>query len=689
MQSLEERKLFAATGVNVVDSSGPIEQMIQAGGQIYVSSRHGPGSSLSQIYVTDGVKKNTRLLLDLSATGSQIASIGEIAATDDGRVFFTATAAGGKHLFELNTKTGGYTQLSSGTSQSWNTLTAAGNRLFAYQSNEKTVYAVNAGQTAPVAVAQVQVDSTFHAAGTYVFFTGPAEKLYRSDGTPGGTVVVSADYVVNRSDFFTSNEHVYFEASKAGENRSLFRVGLSGTSPVKIADDFYLLNTSHAELDGYVYFSGGYYNTSPKGGDGAQLYRAQITTGNVGIASKITGSNGAGRADAISAIGTSIYFTAGDGDYIPSQGTTDRELYRFNTTTKQVVKVTKNETLYPVEMGAGALSSYYFVAAPTKDDARFGSRALYRTNPITDQIELVSGVPTVSDLNGKPYQKVRSVAVGSRGFFFAADSDTNGRDTDVFFSATPFSVLDPATTILTIEGTEFADELTLRIDGNHLVVTQNGVEERHLLASIGRIEAYLKAGDDLFTADPDVAINTYVFGDLGNDTITTGSGRDTITGGAGKNYLYGGEGDDRINGSGGRDYLDGQGGHDRLYGNGGNDTLLGGMGIDRLWGGDGDDWMHGGQSNDKLYGDAGNDTLFGDKHDDLLFGGDGDDEIDGGIGNDTLDGNAGNDTLIGGDGDDVINAIDGYIDHITAGGGIDTATTDDDDSLVDLIEILN
>jgi hypothetical protein len=185
----------------------------------------------------------------------------------------------------------------------------------------------------------------------------------------------------------------------------------------------------------------------------------------VELASKISGGNGAGAPDGIGAIGNYVYYTAGDSQFLPSQGTNDRELYKFDTISKETTLVTNSNTLYPVEIGAGALSSYYFVAAPDKENARFGSRALYGTNPVTDEVELVQGLPVV-DKNGTPTTNVRAVAVGANGFFFTADTQVNGRENDVFFTATPFSSYDPQSMIVTITGTDFADYTTMRVEGN-------------------------------------------------------------------------------------------------------------------------------------------------------------------------------------------------------------------------------
>lgn len=686
-QQLESRTLYAASAAKVVDSPGPIEDMVEAGGQIYVSTRHGSGSSVSQIYMATGVKGKTKLLLDLNVAGATIGSIDHLTTTDDGRVFFTASATGGRHVFELNTSTGGYKQLTSGTNKYFQHLTATGKAMFAYESNSETIIRLGPGAKTFATVKQQKITSTFRAAGNAIYFTAPDQGLYRSNGTAAGTVKVSSDFSTGNNDFLAVNDYVYFEATTKGGEINLYRTAANSTSPQLLASDFFLTNTEHAELNDYIYFSGGYYGTSPKA-QGQELYRVKTLDGTVEIAADTNASSGSGVAG-ISAIGNAIYFVSSDGEFITSQGTGDRELFRFDTVKKTTTMVTKSNKLYPIEIGGAALNSYYFVAAPTKDDARWGSRALYRTDPTTDKVELVSGVPTVTDSNGQAYQEVQVLAAGSRGLFFTADTAEIGRDTDVFFVATPFSTVDPKTTILTIQATEAADVLSMKVVGSELIVTLNGSEERHALSSFARIEAYLKEGNDQFTGDASVTTNTYVFGDLGDDIIATGSGQDTITGGAGKNQLFGGDGADRLNGSGGRDSLDGQAGEDRLYGNGGSDNLIGGAGIDRLFGGDGDDILAGGSSNDKLYGEAGADFLYGGNQSDLMFGGAGADYLDGSLGNDTMDGESGIDQLFGGDGDDELLAVDGEKDLLSGDVGNDTAIADPSEGRLSAVEMLS
>ncbi|OBX48712.1 hypothetical protein A9Z60_04820 [Moraxella nonliquefaciens] len=89
--------------------------------------------------------------------------------------------------------------------------------------------------------------------------------------------------------------------------------------------------------------------------------------------------------------------------------------------------------------------------------------------------------------------------------------------------------------------------------------------------------AHLGAGNDVFNA---TGGKTEVYGQDGNDRVTTGTGNDVLDGGNGNDTLNSGAGDD---------LLFGQDGNDRLIGGNGDDILNGGAGDDYLQGGAGAD----------------------------------------------------------------------------------------------------
>lgn len=221
-------------------------------------------------------------------------------------------------------------------------------------------------------------------------------------------------------------------------------------------------------------------------------------------------------------------------------------------------------------------------------------------------------------------------------------------------------------------------------DGNDTVTTAGGAD----LLNGG-------AGNDVLNG---LGGNDNLVGDLGDDTLNGGDGNDTLSGGDGVDLIEGGAGDDTAQGGAGQDTVNGGDGNDSLYGNDGNDVIAGGAGADRLYGLNDDDTLDGGADNDLIYGGNGvdtldggngNDTLYGDAGNDTLRGGDGDDALYGyadadtlygdagadrgfgGLGNDVLYGGSGNDTLRGEDGDDTLHG-EADADQLFGGAGTDT-----------------
>lgn len=171
---------------------------------------------------------------------------------------------------------------------------------------------------------------------------------------------------------------------------------------------------------------------------------------------------------------------------------------------------------------------------------------------------------------------------------------------------------------------------------------------------------YGDAGDDIITSESPYA---YLFGGTGRDTITAPSYSGEVQGGAGADHLIGKGGylggklsyrdspaavsvnlgtgatsggdaqGDRIEdfqalaGSRFGDTLTGSGLDDSLSGLGGNDVIRGLRANDGLFGGDGDDQLFGGAGDDRLVGGAGAD---------LMNGGAGHDIADFGFGTDSL-----------------------------------------------------
>lgn len=171
--------------------------------------------------------------------------------------------------------------------------------------------------------------------------------------------------------------------------------------------------------------------------------------------------------------------------------------------------------------------------------------------------------------------------------------------------------------------------------------------------------------------------NDVIVGTAGADMIFTLTGADSILGGGGSDSVFSGSGNDTISGGAGADNLNGQNGNDSIVGDADNDILIGGAGHDTLSGNVGNDFLSGQDGVNQLFGNEGNDTLqggglrdllFGEAGDDRLFGLQGDDDLDGGDGADSLIGAVGADSLTGGTGADT---LQGDLGSDTLDGGAD------------------
>ncbi|WP_300622277.1 M91 family zinc metallopeptidase [Dokdonella sp.] len=188
-----------------------------------------------------------------------------------------------------------------------------------------------------------------------------------------------------------------------------------------------------------------------------------------------------------------------------------------------------------------------------------------------------------------------------------------------------------------------------RPDGS-LAVDVNGKAFQLEMADAQALTVRAGAGDDVIDVAADVKVNLIVYGEAGDDTITTGAGNDVV---------FGGDGNDTLRTGAGRDYVEGGNGDDTIDAGSGNDVVYGGDGNDVLVGGAGDDYLEGGNGDDLLRGGAGND---------MLSGGNGNDRIESGSGSDRVYAGAGEDTIVNGAGKDVVYAQQG-IDTITSSRG--------------------
>lgn len=212
--------------------------------------------------------------------------------------------------------------------------------------------------------------------------------------------------------------------------------------------------------------------------------------------------------------------------------------------------------------------------------------------------------------------------------------------------------------VLSITGTEEADRISVRADGDDLLVSINGDESTFVSADVTSIDVTAGAGND----------RVVLRGVEQSATIDGGAGNDRLSGGKGNDVILGGDGNDRLLGRRGDDQLDGGAGRDALNGGGGADILIGADGNDRLTGGRGDDNIDGGAGDDRINGQQGNDALKGGDGNDRIRGGRGDDVVEGEAGNDRLNGQSGADVVNGGDGDDTLTG-DSSEDVLDGGAG--------------------
>ncbi len=199
--------------------------------------------------------------------------------------------------------------------------------------------------------------------------------------------------------------------------------------------------------------------------------------------------------------------------------------------------------------------------------------------------------------------------------------------------------------LLNIEGTADADEISVRVEGENIVVNENGEETSFAAADVDQIFADLGEGDDRFIIRRGVDVPATVDGGAGNDVIVGGSAGDILNGGEGDDRIHGRSGDDTIDGGEGDDRLNGGRGDDNLIGGDGDDCMRGGSGDDIAEGNDGDDHIKGGSGDDEISGGLGDDNLSAGRGSDLVFGDEDDDRLRGDSDTDVLDGGEG-DNLI-------------------------------------------
>jgi Ca2+-binding RTX toxin-like protein len=271
--------------------------------------------------------------------------------------------------------------------------------------------------------------------------------------------------------------------------------------------------------------------------------------------------------------------------------------------------------------------------------ATFGGNAgLASGNNEGTVFELPAGsgnIVSLANFNGTNGQEPQSSLIADPlGDLYGTtfDGGTAGGDGAVFevtgapFVSSSFATL--ANGVLTVNGTNGDDTITLSTDGTNLTASLDGTPvQSFALSSITSVVVNGNSGNDLITIDPgqNVAwpssLGVSVSGGPGDDTITGGPGPDTLFGGLGNDSIGGGPGDDYIKGAQGDDTLVGGQGNDYLIGSLGNDVLRGGLGDDTLNAGGGFNQLTGGQGNNTFYAETGTgDQIFaGAATNDILY----------------------------------------------------------------------
>jgi len=117
--------------------------------------------------------------------------------------------------------------------------------------------------------------------------------------------------------------------------------------------------------------------------------------------------------------------------------------------------------------------------------------------------------------------------------------------------------------VLSVAGTDAADQILVRRDGPLLRVSLNGAGSNHLASSVQSLKVDAAGGDDFVYVDAPTPAE--LRGGPGDDSLYGGSGDDSLYGGPGTDSLYGGPGRDGLfGGSGASDYLVGGASSDRF-----------------------------------------------------------------------------------------------------------------------------
>lgn len=144
--------------------------------------------------------------------------------------------------------------------------------------------------------------------------------------------------------------------------------------------------------------------------------------------------------------------------------------------------------------------------------------------------------------------------------------------------------------VLTVTGTEDADQLAVGRTDTMIVVNDNGTASSWNPAEVMSIAVNGLGGNDEIGIRPGVFKPIQIDAGAGNDRVHGGTGRERILGGLGNDLLNGGGGGDLMEGGPDDDVIVGGAGEDRMLGNAGNDRFDAvDYNADQLDGGEGED----------------------------------------------------------------------------------------------------
>jgi hypothetical protein len=145
-------------------------------------------------------------------------------------------------------------------------------------------------------------------------------------------------------------------------------------------------------------------------------------------------------------------------------------------------------------------------------------------------------------------------------------------------AATPLTVRTTSSalgTVLNVTGTAGDDRISIKATATGIQVSNATGWSAVYTGAFAQVKVDALAGHDRVQVDPNVRVDTVIWGGAGVDTLVGGSGNDRLYGGDARDYLYGTAGNDVLVALGDTSV-------DRLYGGEGTDSFWADTGADEL-----------------------------------------------------------------------------------------------------------